>query len=66
MRLGADLVDAKGVSRLYRSSPRTRDLWFLVAAALVTMIVITGVMPPARLFLAGIWDQIQQLVPFLH
>lgn len=66
MRLGADLVDAKGVSRLYRSSPRTRDLWFLVAAALVTMLVVIGVMPPARLFLAGIWDQIQQLVPFLH
>ena len=41
MRLGADLVDAKGVSRLYRSSVRTRDMWMLFGAAFVMMLVIT-------------------------
>lgn len=66
MRLGADLVDAKGVSRLYRSSVRTRDMWMLVGAAFLCMLVISSVMPPMRLFWLGVWDQIQQLVPFLH
>lgn len=66
MRLGADLVDAKGVSRLYRSSVRTRDMWMLVGAAFLCMLVIGAVMPPMRLFWLGVWDQIQQLVPFLH
>jgi uncharacterized membrane-anchored protein len=65
MRLGADLVDAKGVSRLYRSSVRTRDMWMLFGAAFATMIVITAVTPSIRLFWLGVWDQIQQLVPFL-
>jgi uncharacterized membrane-anchored protein len=65
MRLGADLVDAKGVSRLYRSSVRTRDLWLLIGAAFVCMVVIMAVMPPMRLFWLGLWDRIQQIVPFL-
>jgi hypothetical protein len=30
------------------------------------MVVTTAVMPPMRLFWVGVWDQIQQLVPFLH
>jgi len=66
MRLGADLVDAKGVSRLYRSSVRTRDMWMLIGAAFVCMLVITAVMPPMRLFWLGVWDQIRQIVPFLR
>jgi uncharacterized membrane-anchored protein len=66
MRLGADLVDAKGVSRLYRSSVRTRDMWMLVGAAFACMLVISAVMPPMRLFWLGVWDQIQQIVPFLQ
>ena len=66
MRLGADLVDAKGVSRLYRSSVRTRDLWLLIGAAFVCLGVIIGVMPPMRLFWIGVWESIQNLIPFLH
>jgi uncharacterized membrane-anchored protein len=69
MRLGADLVDAKGVSRLYRTGVRPRDLWFLLAAAILCVGVITAVMPPTRLFwqlfLSGMWDQIRQIVPGL-
>lgn len=69
MRLGADLVDAKGVSRLYRTGVRPRDLWFLLAAAVLCIGVITAVMPPTRLFwqlfLSGMWDQIRQVVPGL-
>lgn len=66
MRLGADLVDAKGVSRLYRSNVRTRDLVLLLAAAFVCLVVIMAVMPTMSLFWTGLWDRIQHLVPFLH
>jgi uncharacterized membrane-anchored protein len=69
LRLGPDLVDAKGVSRLYRTGVRTRELWLLLAAALLCFVVITAVMPPTRLFWrlfwSGTWDQIRQLVPGL-
>jgi uncharacterized membrane-anchored protein len=65
MRLGADLVDAKGVSRLYRARVRTRDLWMVFGAALLCMIVVLAVMPPMRLFWLGVWDQIVRLVPGL-
>ncbi|MEX0875260.1 MAG: putative cytokinetic ring protein SteA [Actinomycetota bacterium] len=58
MRLGPDLVDAKGVSLLYRARVRTRDLWMIVGAALACMIVISAVMPPMRLFWLGVWDQL--------
>jgi uncharacterized membrane-anchored protein len=37
LRIGSKLVDAKGVSRLYRSRIRTSSLLLLVAAALVAM-----------------------------
>lgn len=66
MRLGADLVDAKGVSRLYRSQVESKDLWLLLGAAFVTMVIINAVMPTMRLFWLGVWDQLQQLVPFFH
>jgi uncharacterized membrane-anchored protein len=66
MRLGADLVDAKGVSRLYRSNVRTRDLVLLLAAAFVCLVVIMAVMPTMRLFWTGLWDRMQHFIPFLH
>ncbi len=66
MRIGPDLIDAKGVSRLYRTRVRTRDLWLLLAAAFVCFIVISAVMPPTRLFWVGLLDQIRQLLPFLN
>jgi uncharacterized membrane-anchored protein len=66
MRLGADLVDAKGVSRLYRSHVRTMDLWLLLAAAFVTMVIINAVLPVMRLFWLGVWDQFQRIMPFLN
>ncbi len=65
MRIGPDLIDAKGVSRLYRSRVRTKDLWLLLGAALVTMVVIMAVTPPLRLFWLGFWDQLRRLVPGL-
>jgi uncharacterized membrane-anchored protein len=66
MRIGPALVDAKGVSQLYRTRVRTRDLWLLIASAMVCFGVITAVVPTMRLFWLGLWDQVQQIIPFLH
>ena len=53
LKVGPMLVDAKGVSRLYRHSVRKRDLAMLVFAALFTVIVIVIVSEPLRLLIRG-------------
>jgi uncharacterized membrane-anchored protein len=55
MRVGSTLVDAKGVSRLYRQSVRTRDLVLMVLAALFTLAVVFAVSEPVRLVLRAFW-----------
>ncbi|HEX4901869.1 MAG TPA: putative cytokinetic ring protein SteA, partial [Acidimicrobiales bacterium] len=55
MKVGMMLVDAKGVSRLYRSTVRTRDLLLLVLAAVFTMVVIVLVSEPIRLVIRTSW-----------
>ena len=53
MRVGPILVDAKGVSKLYETRVRKRDLLFLVLAAFFTLVVITIISDPVRLVLRG-------------
>jgi uncharacterized membrane-anchored protein len=53
MKVGPILVDAKGVSRLYRQQVRKRDLSLLVLAALFTLVVIFIVSEPLRLIVRG-------------
>jgi len=55
MRVGPILVDAKGVSRLYQSRVRKRDLALLVLSALFTLVVITMVSEPLRLWIRSVW-----------
>jgi uncharacterized membrane-anchored protein len=55
MLLGPKLVDAKGVSRLYQTTVRARDLLGMVLAALVTVIAFSVVSEPVRLLLRSIW-----------
>jgi uncharacterized membrane-anchored protein len=55
MKVGMMLVDAKGVSRLYKSTVRTRDLLLLVLAAVFTMTVIVLVSEPIRLVIRTYW-----------
>jgi len=55
MKVGMMLVDAKGVSRLYRSTVRTRDLLLLVLAAIFTLAVIVLVSEPIRLVIRTYW-----------
>lgn len=53
MKVGPILVDAKGVSRLYRHQVRKRDLGLLVAAALITIVIIFIVSEPLRVIIRG-------------
>ncbi len=52
LKVGPRLVDAKGVSKLYRSSVRPLDLIVLAGAALVTVSVIVMISSPARTLVA--------------
>ena len=55
LKVGPMLVDAKGVSRLYKSTIRTSDLILMVLAAVFTMVVIILVSEPIRLVIRTYW-----------
>jgi uncharacterized membrane-anchored protein len=52
LKVGPRLVDAKGVSKLYRAAPGLVDLSLLVGAALVVVTVIVVISPSVRSMLA--------------
>ena len=54
IKVGPILVDAKGVSRLYQTQVRKRDLIGLVLAAVFTLVVIAWVSEPIRLYIRGL------------
>lgn len=54
LRLGPVLVDAKGVNRLYEGRVRRRDLVFLVAAALLAVVVMAVTSDSLQVFADGI------------
>ena len=59
LKVGQLLVDAKGVSKLYESRIRKRDLvFFLLAAMLCFVVVIVAVFP--RVFLDSFWLLIRE------
>jgi uncharacterized membrane-anchored protein len=58
LRVGPILVDAKGVSRLYRGRVRRGDLFLLVGAAMVTMAIVISLSEPVRLELELMWAQL--------
>jgi uncharacterized membrane-anchored protein len=55
LRVGSALVDAKGVSRLYRTTVRTRDLFWMIGAAIFTLAVALVLSEPVRLVLRAFW-----------
>ena len=59
LRVGPILVDAKGVSRLYKTRIKRRDLLLLVGAAFVTMAIVFVVSEPFRLYLELLWNDIE-------
>ena len=56
LRVGPILVDAKGVSRLYRGRVRRSDLLLFIFAALVTMAIVISVSPAVQLDLELYWQ----------
>jgi uncharacterized membrane-anchored protein len=56
LKVGPILVDAKGVSRLYQSRVRKRDMAFLVGAAILAIVVMVLVSEPLRFFIRVFWD----------
>lgn len=58
MKVGPALVDAKGVSRLYHSGVRKRDLALLVIGALIAIAIIVIVSDPVRLVIHSIWSDL--------
>jgi uncharacterized membrane-anchored protein len=60
LRVGEILVDAKGVSRMYRGRDRARDALLLIASALFSITLIVVVSPPLRLLVKLVWESIRQ------
>jgi uncharacterized membrane-anchored protein len=59
LRVGASLVDAKGVNRLYRPVVKTRDISVLVVGALAALLAVTLVNEPLRLWLRSLWTYLR-------
>lgn len=57
LRVGPILVDAKGLSRLYHSRVRGRDLALLIGAALACMAVVILLSDAMRLNLVVLWTR---------
>jgi uncharacterized membrane-anchored protein len=62
LRVGEILVDAKGVSRMYRERVRARDLVMLVGSAAVAIVVVALASQPFRLFAGQILDQLREFL----
>jgi uncharacterized membrane-anchored protein len=62
LRVGEILVDAKGVSRMYRGRARGWETGLLVAAALLAIVVVVVVSPPLRLLVRLLYESIRDFV----
>ncbi|HXF56570.1 MAG TPA: putative cytokinetic ring protein SteA [Actinomycetota bacterium] len=62
LRVGEILVDAKGVSRMYRSTIRGRDALLLVGAALLAIASVVAISPPLRLEVKLLFEAARDLV----
>ncbi|GIQ69425.1 hypothetical protein DUZ99_16835 [Xylanibacillus composti] len=55
MKIGDKLVDAKGVSKLYRKRPRLRHLWLIPTASLFPFTMLAVIHPQFRELLSAAW-----------
>jgi uncharacterized membrane-anchored protein len=62
LRVGEILVDAKGVSRMYRRTIRGRDALLLVGAALLAFVVVVAISPPLRLLVRLLYESVRDFV----
>jgi uncharacterized membrane-anchored protein len=61
LRVGPILVDAKGVSRLYRGRVRRGDLVLLIGAAVFAMVIVIALSDVMRLQMDLWWQDLKQL-----
>lgn len=61
LRIGPMLIDAKGVSQLYRGRVRRRDIVMLVAAALVVILAVALVSESLQVVLRSLWLDVRDL-----
>ncbi len=61
LRIGEILVDAKGVSRLYRPRPGITPLLVVIVAGLIAMVAVILMTPPLRDLADLLWLKIQLL-----
>jgi uncharacterized membrane-anchored protein len=62
LRVGEILVDAKGVSRMYRRTIRGRDALLLVGAALLAFVVVVAISPPLRLLVKLLYESVRSFI----
>jgi uncharacterized membrane-anchored protein len=62
LRIGEILVDAKGVSRLYRPQPGLTPLLVVIAAGLVALIAVVWMTPALRDVVDLLWLKLQLLL----
>jgi uncharacterized membrane-anchored protein len=62
LRIGEILVDAKGVSRLYRPSAGRGPIVFVTLAALVTLVIVVATSPSLGPLLDLVWLKLQILL----
>ena len=62
LRIGEILVDAKGVSRLYRPSAGRGPILFVTLAALVTLVIVVATSPSLGELLDLLWLKLQILL----
>jgi uncharacterized membrane-anchored protein len=62
LRVGEILVDAKGVSRMYRHTIRGREAMLLIGAALLAIVVVVAISPPLRLLVRLLYESVRNLV----
>ncbi len=61
LRLGPMLIDAKGVSQLYRGRLRRRDIALLVAAAILVILAVAIVSDSLQLLLRTVWLDLRDI-----
>jgi uncharacterized membrane-anchored protein len=62
LRLGEILIDAKGVSRLYRPRPGTAPLVFVVLAGLLCLFMVVALTPALRDVAELLWLKLEVVV----
>jgi uncharacterized membrane-anchored protein len=62
LRIGEILVDAKGVSRLYRPQPGLTPLLVVILAGLLAMVAVVALTPALRDVVELVWLKLQLLV----